>query len=36
LTQEILCYGIAKGGGDRVSHFLVTYLEELMNVELKE
>jgi 3-hydroxyisobutyrate dehydrogenase-like beta-hydroxyacid dehydrogenase len=36
LTEETLCFGIAKGGGDRVSHFLVTYFEELMNVELKE
>lgn len=36
LTEEILCFGIAKGGGDCVSHFLVTYFEKLMNVELKE
>lgn len=36
LTEEILCFGIAKGGGDCVSHFLVTYFEELMKVELKE
>lgn len=36
LTEEILCVGIAKGGGDRVSHFIVTYFEELMNVELRD
>ena len=35
LTEEILCYGIAKGGGDYISNYIVTYFEELMKVEIK-
>jgi 3-hydroxyisobutyrate dehydrogenase-like beta-hydroxyacid dehydrogenase len=36
LTEETLCYGIAKGGGNYVSHYIVTYFEELMKVELAD